>query len=98
LSIAINQEHQELQRVARSFLAARGARAASRLLLDAPADALPDFWQELVALGWTGVHLSEEHGGAGFGLPELAAILEECGRVARLLNSAPGCPGSPPAR
>lgn len=81
MSIAINPEHRELERVARSFLQARGAMAASRQLLDAADDSLPDFWQELVALGWTGLHLPEEYGGTGFGLPELAVILEELGRV-----------------
>jgi alkylation response protein AidB-like acyl-CoA dehydrogenase len=31
-------------------------------------------------LGWFGVHLSEEMGGSGYGLPELGLILEELGR------------------
>ena len=81
MTLAIDQDHRELDRVARAFLEARGARAASRALLDAPADALPDFWQELVALGWTGLHLPEACGGAGFGLAELAVILAQCGRA-----------------
>jgi alkylation response protein AidB-like acyl-CoA dehydrogenase len=81
VSFAINAEHRELERVARSFLQARRAFAASRLLLDADRDALPDFWHELAALGWTGLHLPEAYGGAGFGLPELAVILQELGRV-----------------
>jgi alkylation response protein AidB-like acyl-CoA dehydrogenase len=81
LSIAIDPEQRELERLARSFLESRGAKAAARNLLDAPCDVLPDFWPELVALGWTGLHISEAHGGAGFGLPELAVILFEYGRA-----------------
>jgi hypothetical protein len=90
VSIAINQEHRELERVARSFLQARGSTAASRRLLDAPADALPDFWPELVALGWTGLYLPEANGRAGFGLSELAVIIEALARSAdgRLHGSA----------
>jgi alkylation response protein AidB-like acyl-CoA dehydrogenase len=80
LGIAISEEHQELSRVATAFLEAQQARAAARALLDAREEALPDFWKELVGLGWTGLHLPEAHGGAGFGLPELAVVTEALGR------------------
>jgi len=81
MTIAITEEHQELARVARSFLANNEARAASRALLEAPEEALPAFWAELSELGWTGLHLPEEHGGQGFGLPELAVVIEELGHA-----------------
>jgi alkylation response protein AidB-like acyl-CoA dehydrogenase len=81
LSIAIGPEQRELERIARSFLETRGATAASRKLLDASCEVLPDFWPELVALGWTGLHLPEQFGGAGFSLAELAVTLFEYGRA-----------------
>jgi alkylation response protein AidB-like acyl-CoA dehydrogenase len=37
-------------------------------------------WQELAAAGWLGVLVSEEDGGLGLGLREIAAIVEEIGR------------------
>ena len=49
--------------------------------LDAPEESLPSFWSELAELGWLGLHLSEEVGGQGYGLPEVAVVLEELGRV-----------------
>jgi alkylation response protein AidB-like acyl-CoA dehydrogenase len=79
MTIAITDEHQELARVARSFLADAGARAASRALLEAPEAGLPAFWKELSELGWTGLHLPEAYGGQGFGLPELVVVIDELG-------------------
>ena len=34
----------------------------------------------MAELGWLGIHLPEEHGGAGAGLSELIAVLDELGR------------------
>jgi len=39
-------------------------------------------WSGLAGLGVTGMTVPEEHGGLGFGEPELVAVLEETGRVA----------------
>ena len=38
-------------------------------------------WKEMAAQGWLGLHLPEEDGGQGFGLFELAVVLEETGRA-----------------
>jgi alkylation response protein AidB-like acyl-CoA dehydrogenase len=81
LGIAITEDHRELAAVARDFLAARKARAAARELLDAPAEQRPAFWPELAELGWLGLHIPEEYGGGGFGLPELVVVVEEFGRA-----------------
>ena len=34
----------------------------------------------MAELGWLGIHLPEEHGGAGAGLSELVVVLDELGR------------------
>jgi alkylation response protein AidB-like acyl-CoA dehydrogenase len=81
MPIAISDDHRELAGVARSFLEGVDARAAARALLDAPEETLPPFWKELAGLGWLGLHLPEAHGGSGYGLPELAVVLDELGRV-----------------
>ena len=39
------------------------------------------FWADLAELGWLGLHIAEEHGGSGFGLPELVVVIEELGRA-----------------
>jgi len=79
MSIALTEEHRELARGARSFLDARRTRADSWARLDAPRESLPGFWKEMAALGWMGVHVDEASGGQGFGLAELAIVLEELG-------------------
>ena len=79
MSIALTEEHEELARVARAFLEARGARAEARALLDAPSDRTPSFWAEMAELGWLGLHVDEARGGQGFGLAELSVVLEALG-------------------
>jgi alkylation response protein AidB-like acyl-CoA dehydrogenase len=81
MSIAIIEDHRALGRTASDFLAKHDARGAARRLLEAPAEELPEFWSDLAALGWLGLHLPEEHGGSGYGLPELVVVVEELGRA-----------------
>jgi alkylation response protein AidB-like acyl-CoA dehydrogenase len=81
MSIAITDDHRTLAQTVSDFLRARGAREAARALLDAETEQLPAFWPELGKLGWLGLHIPEEHGGSGFGLPELVVVVEEFGRA-----------------
>ena len=81
MGIALTDDHRELAEVARSFLTAQKARGAARSLLDATEETRPAFWQGLVELGWLGLHLDEEYGGSGYGLPELVVVVEELGRA-----------------
>src|SRR5215471_5808925 len=78
MSIAITDEHRELAETVADFLNARGARAASRALLEAKSEGMPAFWHEL---GELGLHLPEAYGGSGFGLPELVIVAERMGRA-----------------
>ncbi|MGE2834850.1 acyl-CoA dehydrogenase [Mycobacterium sp. SMC-4] len=81
MGIAISDDHRELAGVVRSFLTARGARTATRALLDTDGDTRPPFWGEVAELGWLGLHVPEEYGGSGCGLPELLVVVEEFGRA-----------------
>jgi alkylation response protein AidB-like acyl-CoA dehydrogenase len=38
-------------------------------------------WKEMADLGWPGLAIAEEHGGAGLGPVEMSVLLEEMGRV-----------------
>jgi len=58
-------EQEELRAQARAFLA----------------DHPEPTWRELAELGWTGVSIPEEHGGAGLTFLEEAVVLEELGRA-----------------
>ena len=81
MGIALTDDHRELAEVARAFLTAQKARWAARSLLDAPDEGRPAFWPNLVELGWLGLHVGEEYGGSGYGLPELVVVIEELGRA-----------------
>ncbi|WP_406690795.1 acyl-CoA dehydrogenase [Saccharopolyspora sp. ID03-671] len=81
MSIAINEDHRLLSETVSDLLVRREARGAGRALLEAETEELPAFWRESAELGWLGLHLPEEFGGAGFGLEETAVVAEQMGRA-----------------
>jgi alkylation response protein AidB-like acyl-CoA dehydrogenase len=81
MSIAITEDHRALAETVASFVAKHDARGVARSLLEAGVEELPPYWNDLAALGWLGLHLPEEHGGSGFGIPELVIVIEELGRA-----------------
>jgi alkylation response protein AidB-like acyl-CoA dehydrogenase len=81
MGIGITEEHAALADSARGALARHCPPSVPRALLDADAEELPPFWSALADLGWLGLHLPEEYGGQGAGLPELGVVIEELGRA-----------------
>jgi alkylation response protein AidB-like acyl-CoA dehydrogenase len=81
MSIAITEDHRTLTSTVADFLVKNGARGAARDLLEAESEPLPAFWADVAGLGWLGLHIPEEYGGSGFGLPELVVVVEELGRA-----------------
>jgi alkylation response protein AidB-like acyl-CoA dehydrogenase len=75
-------EEQELLRTqAQEFLGERFPSERVAELADSEAGWDPASWKELAELGWTGVSVSEEEGGAGLGFLEEAVLFEELGRA-----------------
>jgi alkylation response protein AidB-like acyl-CoA dehydrogenase len=74
----LSPDQREIKDVARELLAARSPMARVREAAEAGEydDAL---WSELVALGWPGIAVAQEHGGQGLGMVELAVLVEELG-------------------
>ena len=81
MSIAITEDHQSLGTTASDFLLKREARRATRELLESPTEPMPAMWDDIVNLGWLGLHLPTEHGGSGYTLEELVVVVEEMGRA-----------------
>ncbi len=81
MSIAITDDHRALGETASEFLLKRDARGAARDLLEANTEPRPAFWDDLRGLGWLGLHIAEQYGGSGYGLPELVVVVEELGRA-----------------
>jgi alkylation response protein AidB-like acyl-CoA dehydrogenase len=74
----LNDEQQEIKRTAHEFLASRFKPEKVRELAEARTydDGL---WKEISELGWPGIAVSEDDGGQGLGMVELAVLLEESG-------------------
>ena len=83
MSFVLNEEEQMLRDSARSFLAETSPVTALRALRDGD-DTLgyaPDLWTAMGEMGWTGVLVSEDHGGVDFGYAAAGLVLEEIGRT-----------------
>jgi alkylation response protein AidB-like acyl-CoA dehydrogenase len=81
VGLALTDEHLELAATVRRWTASRQLIADARDLLEAPEDRLPTCWSELVEHRWARLAVSEANGGDGFGVAELAVVLEELGRA-----------------
>src|SRR3954452_21797617 len=81
MPLAITADHRELADVVRSFAAGQGLREETRRALEKPPTETGAVWAQVADLGWAGLHLPEEHGGSGYGLAELAVVLEGLGTV-----------------
>jgi alkylation response protein AidB-like acyl-CoA dehydrogenase len=75
------EDHEVLRDSAQRFLAERCPMDEVRRLADDPLGYDPGLWKEIAGLGWTGLMVAEEHGGAGLGALHFALLLEEMGRV-----------------
>ncbi|QGG94572.1 acyl-CoA dehydrogenase [Actinomarinicola tropica] len=81
MTLAITDDHKALADTVADFLRKHDARGANRALLDGADPALPSFWSAAADLGWFGLHVPEEHGGSGYGIEELAIVVEQLGRA-----------------
>ncbi|HEV2368668.1 MAG TPA: acyl-CoA dehydrogenase family protein, partial [Acidimicrobiales bacterium] len=81
MAIAITEDHQALAETASEFLQKRGARQAARDLLEAETEPMPAMWDDIINLGWLGLHVPEAYGGSGYGIEELAVVVEELARA-----------------
>ena len=82
-TFVLTSEQEALQRAARGFVRERLPVAHLRGLRDRkdPLALSRDVWTEMAGLGWAGIAIAEEHGGAGLGLLEVGLVAEELGRT-----------------
>jgi alkylation response protein AidB-like acyl-CoA dehydrogenase len=78
-ALAITDEHRDLADSAHGQLTRVDSRAAARATLEGGSAHPADIWKASAALGWNGLAIAEDHGGSGFGLSELAIVLEAQG-------------------
>ncbi len=81
MNFSFTPEQETLRHEARAFLAERYPPERVAELADSEDGWDPGSWHELAELGWLGVSVAEEHGGAGLGFIEEAVLFEELGRA-----------------
>ncbi|HJY35911.1 MAG TPA: acyl-CoA dehydrogenase family protein [Steroidobacteraceae bacterium] len=82
MSLVLNEDQQMFRDAAKRFAAERAPVAQLRKLRDQNDGVGFDrqVWKEMAQMGWAGVLVPEEHGGAGFGYVGAGLIAEEIGR------------------
>ena len=81
VSYAPTEELELLRSTAGQFLEERLGLETVRELMMSDDGFNRGLWKEIADLGWTGLVIEEDFGGAGSGLTELSVLLEEMGRL-----------------
>jgi alkylation response protein AidB-like acyl-CoA dehydrogenase len=81
MNFDFSDEQKQLREEARKFLAEKCPPKAVRVVLDGKAPYDRELWKGLAEMGFLGVAIPEEYGGAGAGHLELCVIAEEMGRA-----------------
>ncbi|HTO72018.1 MAG TPA: acyl-CoA dehydrogenase family protein [Myxococcota bacterium] len=81
MNFGFSEEQELLRSTAREFLAREAPMTAVRELMDDPRGYRPETWAKLAELGWLGLLLPEEYGGAGLSLVDEIVVAEELGRA-----------------
>ena len=82
MALVLTEDQELLAQTARDFVRTNSPVSRLRALRDGQ-DSVgfsPDLWQEMAQLGWAGILIPEEYGGAGLGLADFAVVLEAVGR------------------
>ena len=81
MNFDFSDDQKQLRDQARKFLAEKCSPKAVRVVLDGKAPYDKELWRGLAEMGFLGVAIPEEFGGAGAGHLELCVIAEEMGRA-----------------
>jgi len=82
MALILNEEQQLLKESADGFFAERAPVSQLRQLRDDMDDKCfsADLWKEMAEMGFSGILVDEEHGGAGFGLVGAGVVAEAMGK------------------
>src|SRR5262245_22117106 len=81
MDFGFNEEQEMLRQSARQFLEAECPSTYVRQMMEDERGYSEDQWKKMAELGWTGLIIPEEYGGAGLNMVDLVVVLEEMGRV-----------------
>ncbi len=82
MDFGLSEEQEQLKNSARDLLRNECSTALVRGAMAEP-DGMPrELYRKIAGLGWAGIIIPEEFGGAGLGLLDMAILLAECGYAA----------------
>jgi alkylation response protein AidB-like acyl-CoA dehydrogenase len=82
MTFTLSEEQQLLKDSARDFFREQAPVARLRKQRDAKQNGRdPELWRDIAAMGWAGIIIPEEFGGAGLGYVGLGVVLEQGGRT-----------------
>src|SRR2546428_5010688 len=81
MDFGFSEEQEMLRKSARDFLAKECPMTYVRQMMEDDRGFRDGQWRKMAELGWMGLILPEEHGGAGGDFVDLVVVLEEMGRV-----------------
>jgi len=82
MDLTYSQDQELLRAAALDFLRGEVPRERVLEIDDSPDGFSAELWRQLVALGWTGMGIPEQYGGAGNSLTELGVFYEAMGEYA----------------
>ena len=82
MDFALSEEQEMLRKSARDFLSTECPKSVVKEIEVGDLGYSPEIWKKMAELGWMGIALPEEHGGADLSLLDLAVLFEELGRAA----------------
>jgi alkylation response protein AidB-like acyl-CoA dehydrogenase len=80
MNFGFTEEQELLRATARDFLAEHAPMTRVREVMEGSETHASELWSQMAELGWTGLTVPEEQGGAGLSIIELCILLEELGR------------------
>jgi len=81
MDLGLTEEQELLKNSARDFLEKEVPEAYVRQMEEDETGYSPEVWKKMADLGWQGLIIPEDQGGAGFGFLDLIVLLEEMGRA-----------------
>ena len=81
MDFGFTEEQEFLRQEVRKFLEQSSPMTEVRKVAETPEGFSRDLFKQISELGWVGLTVPEEHGGAGLGWFDLGVVLEETGRA-----------------
>ncbi len=81
IELGLNEEQSMLKTMARDFLSTEAPTTFVRQMMDDEVGHSTELWQKMAELGWQGLVLPEEYGGAAMNFRDLTILCEEMGRA-----------------